>query len=53
MAVSLGLMMVISTLQELVLDTSEIKMWIGLLPQDDRTLKKELTRAFLSYLGVG
>jgi AcrR family transcriptional regulator len=53
MAVSLGLMMVISTLQELVLDTSEIKVWKGLLPQDDRTLKKELTRAFLSYLGVG
>ena len=53
MAVSLGLMMVVSTLQELVLDTSDIKVWKGLLPQDDRTLRKELTRAFLSYLGVG
>ena len=52
MAVSLGMMMVISTLHELVLNTSEIKMWKGLLPQDDRTLKDELTRAFLSYLGA-
>lgn len=53
MAVSLGLMMVISTLQDLVVDVSEIKMWKGMLPQDDLTLKKELTRAFLSYLSVG
>lgn len=52
-AVSLGLIMVISTLQELVLDTTEIKLWKGLLPQDDVALRKELTRAFLSYLGVG
>jgi len=51
-AVSLGMMMVISTLQELVLDTSEIRVWKGLMPQDDRTLKDELTRAFLSYLGA-
>ncbi len=51
MAVSLGMMMVISTLHELVLNTSEIRMWKGLLPQDDRRLKEELTRAFLSYLG--
>jgi AcrR family transcriptional regulator len=53
MAVSLGMMMVISTLHELVLNTSEIKQWKGLLPQDDRALKNELTRAFLRYLGVG
>lgn len=53
MAVSLGMMMVISTLHELVLNTSEIKSWKGLLPQDDRELKNELTRAFLRYLGVG
>jgi AcrR family transcriptional regulator len=51
-AVSLGMMMVISTLHELVLDTSEIRVWKGLMPQDDRTLKDELTRAFLSYLGA-
>lgn len=52
MAVSLGLMMVISTLQELVVDTTETKVWKGLMPPDDLTLKKELTRAFLSYLGA-
>jgi AcrR family transcriptional regulator len=52
MAVSLGLMMVISTLQELVLDTTEMRVWKGLMPPDDRTLKDELTRAFLTYLGA-
>lgn len=50
MAVSLGMMMVISTLHELVLDTSEIKVWKGLMPQNDQKLKEELTRAFLRYL---
>jgi AcrR family transcriptional regulator len=52
MAVSLGLLMVISTLQELVLDTTEMRVWKGLMPPDDRTLKDELTRAFLGYLGA-
>jgi AcrR family transcriptional regulator len=51
-AVSLGMMMVISTLQELVLDTTEMRVWKGLIPTDDLTLKDELTRAFLSYLGA-
>jgi AcrR family transcriptional regulator len=51
-AVSLGLMMVISTLQELVLDTTEMRVWKGLMPPDDRALKDELTRAFLGYLGA-
>lgn len=50
-AVSLGMLMVISTLQELVLNTPEIKVWKGLLPQNDQALKRELTRAFLGYLG--
>ena len=50
MAVSLGMMMVVSTLQELVLDTPEIRVWKGLMPQNDLPLKDELTRAFLSYL---
>lgn len=53
MAVSLGLMMVIDTVQDLVVDVSEIKAWKGMLPQDDMALKKELIRAFLSYLGIG
>ena len=52
MAISLGLMMVISTLYELVVMPSSVKDWRGLLPNDDQALKHELTRAFLSYLEV-
>jgi AcrR family transcriptional regulator len=52
-AVSLGLMMVISTLYELVVMPMIITDWKGLLPKDDQALKRELTRAFLSYLDVG
>lgn len=51
-AVSLGLMMVISTLHELVVAPQAPKVWQGLLPKDDQALKRELTQAFLSYLGV-
>lgn len=51
-AIGLGLMMVISTLFELLLNGSDTKAWKGILPQDDATLKRELTRAFLSYLEV-
>jgi AcrR family transcriptional regulator len=51
-AVSMGLMMVISTLHEFVLHTGEPKAWKTLLPQDDPSLKRELTRAFLRYLGT-
>jgi len=51
-AVSLGLMMVISTLHELVVMPISAIDWKGLLPKDDQALKRELTRAFLSYLDV-
>jgi len=51
-AVSLGLMMVISTLYELIVMPVSVKDWKGLLPKDDQALKRELTRAFLSYLEV-
>jgi AcrR family transcriptional regulator len=51
-AVALGLMMVIGTLWEVVVNPGDIKLWKGILPKDDRTLKGEITRAFLSYLGV-
>lgn len=51
-AVSLGLMMVISTLYEIVVMPVSMKDWKGLLPKDDQALKRELTRAFLSYLEV-
>ena len=52
MAVALGLMTVISTLFELVVLPQDPSLYKGLWPQDDRTLKKELVRAFLNYLGA-
>lgn len=51
-AAALGLMMVNGTLWEVVVNSGDIRLWKGLLPKDNRTLKVELTRAFLSYLGV-
>jgi hypothetical protein len=51
-AVSLALMMVVGTLHELVVWPKEKKHWKGLLPKDDQALKQELTRVFLSCLGV-
>jgi AcrR family transcriptional regulator len=51
-AVALGLVMIIGTLCEVVVNPGDIKLWRGLLPKDDKTLKGELTKSFLSYLGV-
>jgi AcrR family transcriptional regulator len=51
-AVSLGMMMVVSTLYELVVMPGDLGAWKGLLPRNDQALTRELTRAFLSYLGV-
>jgi AcrR family transcriptional regulator len=51
-AVALGLMMVISTLYELIVMPTTAIDWKGLLPKDDQALKRELTRAFLNYLDV-
>lgn len=51
LAVSMGLMMVISTLVETVVLPTDLGPMKAFLPKDDRGLKRELTRAFLSYLG--
>lgn len=51
-AVSFAIMTLISTLMELVVAEGDLKLWKTLLPQDDAALKVELSRAFLSYLGV-
>jgi len=51
-AVSLGLMMVASTLFELVVLPVDLGPLKTSLPKDDPALKRELTRAFLNYLGV-
>src|SRR5215471_7659093 len=52
-AVSMALMMVISTVLELIVTHPDPHAWKGFpLPKDDQALKHELVRAFLSYLGV-
>jgi AcrR family transcriptional regulator len=51
-AVAFGLMMVVSVLHELVVMPTTLKDWKNLMPKDDAALKRELTRAFLSYLGT-
>lgn len=51
-AISLALMMVSSTLFDWVVMPLDIGPWKSFLPKDDQALKRELTRAFLSYLGV-
>jgi len=49
-AVSLGLLMAISVVYEIVVLPQDLSDWKGLLPRDDHALKKELCRAFLGYL---
>lgn len=51
-AVATALMMVVSTVIELVVTHSDLSAWESLLPKNDQALKRELARAFLSYLGV-
>jgi AcrR family transcriptional regulator len=51
-AAALGLVMVIGTLWEVVLNPGDIRLWRGLLPKDDKALKGELMRSFLRYLDV-
>jgi AcrR family transcriptional regulator len=51
-AAALALVMLIGTLWEVVVNPGDIKLWKGLLPKDDTTLKAELTRSFLRYLGA-
>ena len=51
-AVSMALMMVISTLFEIVVMPTDLGPIKNFLPKDDLALRRELTRAFLSYLGV-
>ncbi|MFI5104205.1 MAG: TetR/AcrR family transcriptional regulator [Terriglobales bacterium] len=51
-AISMGLMMVISALFEIVVLPIDLGPLKTFLPKDDLALRRELTRAFLSYLGV-
>jgi hypothetical protein len=51
-AVSFALMTLTSTLIELILVDHDMKTWQAVIPRDDLSLKRELLRSFLSYLGV-
>lgn len=51
-AISFALFMLVSSLSELMEDPSYQGPWKRLVPKDDAGLTRELTRAFLSYLGV-
>ena len=52
MAVSFALVMLISTLIELILVDHNMKNWQAVIPKDDQSLKRELLRSFLSYLRI-
>lgn len=51
-AIGLALVMTVGALWELVVTRPDPKLWVGLIPIDEQTLKRELTRSFLNYLGV-
>ena len=51
-AIAMAFMMVVSTLFEIVVMPTDLGPLKNFLPKDDHALKRELTRAFLSYLGV-
>lgn len=51
-AISMGLMMVISALFEIVVLPIDLGPLKTFLPKDDLALRRELTRMFLTYLGV-
>jgi len=52
MAVSFALMMLASALIELILVDHDMKNWQTVIPRDNESLKRELLRSFLRYLGI-
>jgi AcrR family transcriptional regulator len=52
LAVSFALLMLTSTLIELILVDHDLKSWQAVIPKDDASLKRELLRSFLSHLGI-
>jgi AcrR family transcriptional regulator len=52
MAVSFALVMLTSTLIELILVDHNMKNWQAVIPRDDQSLQRELLRSFLSYLRI-
>jgi hypothetical protein len=51
-AVSFALLMLISTLIELILVDHDMQCWQAVIPRDEQSLKRELLRSFLRYLGI-
>lgn len=51
-AVAFALMILTSSLIELILVDHDLRFWQAVIPKDDQTLKQELLHSFLSYLGV-
>ena len=51
-AITMAFMMVVSTLYEILVMPTDLGPLKNFLPKDDQALKRELVRAFLSYLGV-
>lgn len=51
-AVSFALMMLSSILIEIILVDQDLRNWQAVIPKDDESLKRELLRAFLGYLGI-
>lgn len=52
LALSFALMTLTSTLVELILADHDLKYWQAVIPKDDQSLKRELLRTFLCYLGI-
>ena len=48
----MGLMMVISTLFEMIVMPLDLGPLKAYLPKDDLALRREIKRTFLNYLGV-
>ncbi len=51
-AIAFALMMLSSSLIELILVDHDLCNWQQFIPRDDQSLQRELLRAFLGYLGV-
>lgn len=51
-AVAFALVTLVSTLIELILVDHDLRCWQVVIPKDDETLKRELLRTFLTYLGA-
>jgi AcrR family transcriptional regulator len=51
-AASFAVIMLTSTLVELILVDHDLKNWQAVIPKDDPSLKRELLRSFLNYLGI-